>query len=169
MAFIPQLPIETFAVTVFPWTSRFDIQRSRSQAPQRTSAAPWAMELRAVVGGRQVLRDSPPHHHLCQRLDYHSWLPSLRATLIARHLPGEFIDQRQRPQGSAVIASGPLDEVVTPNMVRPPPLAIARTNHRSATIFVVSAVSAALSVLLVARSAAPGPYPPAIPLFAIAP
>ena len=58
-AFVPQLPIETLAVTVLLWTPRLDVERSRAQSRQPLSRL-LRREFRDIVR-TNAFRDSPEH------------------------------------------------------------------------------------------------------------
>src|SRR5271170_5289659 len=113
-AFIPQLPVEAFAVAVLPRTSRFDVQRSRTHLRQPLPQL-LRHELRAVVR-TNVFRDSPEQHHICQSFN-HFIPPELSRDTDGQTLPRVFIDQRQHPQRSSVMRHR-AHEVVAPNVIR---------------------------------------------------
>ena len=114
-AFISQLSIKTFAVSVLPGAAWLDVQGSRPQIPQ-SLAQFLGDELRSVVRTNR-LRNPSPHHHLRQCLNHlsapHSPLYRQRQTF-----PRLFVEQRQQPQRSSVM-SPRADKVVTPHVVGP--------------------------------------------------
>jgi hypothetical protein len=110
-AFITQFPIETLAVAVLLWASRFDVQRSSAQLLQPLSQF-LGNELRAIVR-TNVFRNSPEQHHVCQSLD-HFIFPEPSCYTDGQTLPRVFITQRQHPQRSSIMRHC-AHEVVAPN------------------------------------------------------
>src|SRR5260370_15696603 len=113
-AFIPQLPVEAFAVAVLPRTSRLDIQRPGTNLRQPLPQL-LRYELRAVVR-TNVFRDSPEQHHICQSFN-HFIPPEPSRYTDGQTLPRVFIDERQHPQCSSVMRHC-AHEVVAPNVIR---------------------------------------------------
>jgi hypothetical protein len=114
-AFISQLPVEAFAVSVLPRTSGFDVQRSCPHFPQPLPQI-FRNELRAIVR-TNVFRGSPEQHHIRQRFNH------LIAAQSSRHsnrqaLPRVFVDHRQHADRSSIVRHGAY-EIVAPHVIRP--------------------------------------------------
>jgi hypothetical protein len=113
-ALIPQLPVEALAVTVLPWTARFDVHHSGPHVRQPFPQFP-GHELRAVVRPN-VLWNSSLQHHIRQCLD------DLVASQSPRHsnrqaLPHVFVDHRQHADRSAIVGYR-THEVIAPDVIR---------------------------------------------------
>ena len=101
--FIPQLAVEAFTAPVLPGAAWLDIQWPRPQAGQPFPQL-VGNEFSAIIRSN-VLRDSPPQHHLRQRLDHVPTVPSPRHPQ-RQTFPRVLVDQRQNPQQPSLVRPG---------------------------------------------------------------
>ena len=110
---VSELAVEALDIAVLPRRAWLDEQRPDTQ-PRHPIAYHLRREFRAVVGP-DVLRDSALHEQLAELLEY-----LLRVQLPFRFdrqaLPGLFVNDRQQPEGSALVGTV-IQEVVDPNMI----------------------------------------------------
>jgi hypothetical protein len=147
-AFVSQLAVEAFAVTVFPGTPRFDVQRSRPQTGQPLPQLP-SHELRALSERR--CSGMPFSSITSPRVSITSWPPSLRATRIARD---------SRVYSSISVSAGEASRrrvswrsrSRSSKHVSAVPAAVARTTRRSTISAFAASAFAASSALPAARS-----------------
>src|SRR6516225_4698886 len=124
--FIAQLAIEAFAVAIFPRTARLDVH-GLSTHPRQPLPQPQRNKLGSIVGP-YVLRYSMPQHQVGQ--DFNQVVAVQPPCHPDRQtLPRILVDQRQQPQGSAVVRAGAY-KIVGPNVI----LALRPQSHATAII-----------------------------------
>ena len=109
-AFVPQLSIEAFAVSVLPGTARFDRQAFPFPLPPATSADPPRRT--QIHCSSECFPGCPEQHHIRHRFD-HFVPPQPSCHADRQALPRVFIDHRQHSVRSGA------HEVVAPHAIRP--------------------------------------------------